>query len=482
MELREFLLANHLTAEQYDLATEIGAFRGDMLCGLAGENATMPMIPTFLSPDADLSGEETLIVLDAGGTNLRTGVAQLHDGVIDGVEYTKCRMPGIERTVTNDEFYDAIAEKLAPYLDLGDKIGFCFSFPAECLDNGDARLVRFAKEIKVDGAEGKLVCQELLAAIRRRGVTKEFTCVQLNDTAAAMLGGMATVDREKYSGFIGFILGTGINSCYVEKTENVVKYVNAPVGAPVGAHSMRPSDTAQGRNSGRQVAAPTGRTTDLGVGAAISRPSDTVQGQRAIDNRPYDKALAYTKPSMIINMESGMYGGFARGPLDLRLDQASQLPGDHCAEKMLSGVYLGKLIYAALGEAKTAGLLSSAPQNDGGEVPMPDVNAFLADEPSMLDTLSLTDRETVRAMILSVYARAARLCAIILGATALQMHAGREKPICVVLEGSTYHLSPELKKFVARELDGLQKLYGLQFEIVKLEHQSLTGAAYAALG
>lgn len=446
MDLREFLLANHLTAEQYDLATEIGAFRGDMLCGLAGESATLPMIPTFLSPDADLSGEETLIVLDAGGTNLRTGVAQLHDGVIDGVEYTKCRMPGIERTVTNDEFYDAIAEKLAPYLDLGDKIGFCFSFPAECLDNGDARLVRFAKEIKVDGAEGKLVCQELLAAIRRRGVTKEFTCVQLNDTAAAMLGGMATVDREKYSGFIGFILGTGINSCYVEKTENVVKYVNAPVGA----NSMR--------------------------------PSDTVQGQRAIDNRPYDKALAYTKPSMIINMESGMYGGFARGPLDLRLDQASQLPGDHCAEKMLSGVYLGKLIYEAMHDMVAAGLIASAPISETREVPMPDVNYFLAGEASMLDALSLTDRETVRAMILSVYARAARLCAIILGATALQMHAGREKPICVVLEGSTYHLSPELKKFVARELDGLQKLYGLQFEIVKLEHQSLTGAAYAALG
>ena len=446
MELREFLLANHLTAEQYDLATEIGAFRGDMLCGLAGESATLPMIPTFLSPDADLGGETAIAVIDAGGTNLRTGIAYLRGGKIGGVHYEKCRMPGIEKAVSSDAFFDAIAEKLAPYLADADRIGFCFSYPADCTDDGDAKIVRFCKEVKVRGAEGKSICRELLAAIRRRGIEKNFTCVQLNDTAAAMLGGMANAEREKYSGFLGFILGTGVNACYVEKTENVEKYVNAPVGA----HSMR--------------------------------PSDTVQGQRAIDNRPYDKALAYTKPSMIINMESGMYGGFARGPLDLRLDQASQLPGDHCAEKMLSGVYLGKLIYAALGEAKAAGLLSSAPQNDGSEVPMPDVNAFLADEPSMLDTLSDADRSTARAIILSIYGRAARLCAVMLAAIAMQMHAGRDKPVCVVLEGSTYHLSPKLKAYFARELEGLKLLYGLSFEIVRFDDQSLTGAAYAALG
>ena len=449
MDLREFLLANHLTAEQYDLATEIGAFRGDMLCALAGEPATIPMIPTFLSPDADLSGAETLIVLDAGGTNLRTGVARLHDGVIDGVEYTKCKMPGIEKTVTNDEFYDFLAERLAPYLDLGDKIGFCFSFPAECRDDGDARLVRFAKEIKVDGAEGKLVCRELLAAIRRRGVTKAFTCVQLNDTAAAMLGGMAVTDKTKYSGYIGFILGTGVNACYVEKTKNVLKYVNAPVGANT------------------------------------IRPNDTVQGRRAIDNRPYDRPdqvqRAYRKPTMVINTEAGMYGGFARGPIDVRLDKRSKLPGDHRAEKLLSGVYLGKIIYEALSDAQAAGLVSSAPQSETREVPMPDVNQFLAGEGSMLDMLSPADRETARAIILSIYARAARLCAVMFAGIALQMHAGRDKPICVVLEGSTYHLSPMLKAALARELDALEKLYGLQFEIVKLEHQSLTGAAYAAL-
>ena len=479
MELREFLLANMLTAEQYDLATEIGAFRGDMLCGLEGEDATLPMIPTFLSTDADLSGEQTLIVLDAGGTNLRTGIARLHDGVIDGVEYTKCKMPGIEKTVTNDEFYDFLAERLAPYLDLGDKIGFCFSFPAECLDDGDAKLVRFSKEIKVDGAEGKYVCRELLAAIRRRGVTKAFTCVQLNDTAAAMLGGMAVANQAKYSGFIGFILGTGVNACYVEKTENVGKYVNK---APLCKGSCRGEAETEGLygqtscNAGQELTTPPAlRATSPYTGEALD--GATTQ----LPNTGEATARAYTKPTMVINTEAGMYGGFARGPIDVRLDKRSKLPGDHRAEKMLSGVYLGKIIYEALSDAQAAGLVSSAPQSETREVPMPDVNQFLAGEASMLDLLSPADRETARAIILSIYGRAARLCAVMLAGIALQMHAGREKPICVVLEGSTYHLSPMLKAALARDLTALEKLYGLTFEIVKLEHQSLTGAAYAAL-
>lgn len=416
--LEAFLKRNCLTAENYDMAAEIGAFRGDMLCGLAGEAATLPMIPTFLAPVKSTAESRRIIAIDAGGTNLRTGVVTVTDGKVTDVEFTKCRIPGTDRELTNEEFYDAVAQRLVPYLDQSDAIGFCFSYAAECMDNGDARLYRFCKEVKVSGAEGKLICAELLAAIRRLGVTGEYRCVQLNDTVATMLGGMAVLRREDYDGFIGFILGTGINACYVENTAGITKY----------------------------------------------------------------HGTGFSEEQMIVNMESGIYGGFARGPIDERIDAASAIPGDHMAEKMLGGAYLGKIIAEAMQDAAAEGFLQSALPRELREIPTMDVDAFLAGQPGVLDTLLVPeDRQTVRRIILSVYGRTARLMAVMLASVALHTGCGREKPMCVVLEGSTYHKSPMLQKAVAAELRALKLFYGISFEIVNANNQTLAGAAYAAL-
>ena len=413
-----FLKKYALCADCYDLAAEIGKFRGEMLCGLDGEESSLWMIPTFLSSDVPPFPDRKVIVLDAGGTNLRVGAVAFTKGRVSDVQFRKYPLPGTDRTLTKDEFFDAVAEKLAPYLDESDSIGFCFSYVAKCTEDKDAELVAFCKEVKVTGAEGAHICRELDAAIRRRGVTKKYRYVQLNDTVATHLGGMAACDRTQYDGFIGFILGTGTNGCYTEQTEAIHKYTGS----------------------------------------------------------------VYREKNMIVNMESGCYAGFTGGELDALVDAASAIPGDHPAEKMISGAYLGKILALALRRAAEEGLLTAKLPETLTEIPMPDVNAFLAEEKSVLDTLiPESDRAAVREIILGLYGRTARLMAVVFASVALHTGCGRTKPMGIVIEGSTYQKSPFLQKALARELRALKIFYGCDFVILGAENATLTGAAFAAL-
>ena len=256
----------------------------------------------------------------------------------------------------------------------------------------------------------------LIEAIRRRGVTKAYSYVQLNDTVATQLGGMAASHREAYDGYIGFILGTGTNGCYAEKTKNITKYGGA----------------------------------------------------------------AYKAPTMIVNMESGCYAGFGKGEIDRRIDAASAIPEDHQAEKLISGAYLGKILMEALHQAQQEGLIASA-LPAGDEIPMPDVNAFLAEKSGLLDCLREEDRSAARELILALYSRTARLMAVVFASIALQLDAGREKPMAIVLEGSTYQKSPRLQEYLAAELEDLKAAYGIRFEILSAENATLTGSAFAAI-
>jgi hexokinase len=47
--------------------------------------------------------------------------------------------------------------------------------------------------------------------------------VLLNDTVATLLAGKSASAGLKYDSFIGFILGTGTNTCYIEKNNNILK-------------------------------------------------------------------------------------------------------------------------------------------------------------------------------------------------------------------------------------------------------------------
>jgi hexokinase len=197
---------------QVEPARDAWKMMEEMERGLAGEKSSLPMIPTYLSDDGAIPGDTPAVVIDAGGTNFRRALITFKDFGYRVEELTKRRMPGIERPASWEEFISFTADNIMPLLDRADKVGFCFSFSADVTPEIDGRVQRIDKEVVITGCEGQLVAASLNAELERRGVFGKKIVI-LNDTVAVLLGGLASVQRSRYSGFVGQVSGTGTNTC-----------------------------------------------------------------------------------------------------------------------------------------------------------------------------------------------------------------------------------------------------------------------------
>ena len=213
----EFLADNgFVTAAELDRQALTASLLSEMEKGLRGEKSSLLMIPAYIGVDGRIPQGSKAIVLDAGGTNFRGGVVTIPPKV---EEKQNQPMPGTHGHVGEAEFYDAFAKEIKR-LDgkaTVEKIGWCFSYPAESTPDLDAKLLRWTKNVDAPEIVGQNVGAELL----KRTGGKSIAVV--NDTVATLLAAKATEGDKTYSSYIGFILGTGTNTAYVEKNKNILK-------------------------------------------------------------------------------------------------------------------------------------------------------------------------------------------------------------------------------------------------------------------
>ena len=205
-------MAHHGMSAAIDPAEYAELMRQDMERGLKGEKSSMPMIPTYIKNDGLIPKGVPAAVIDAGGTNFRSGLVTFTDAGYELSDVTKRRMPGTDKSATWEEFISFAADSIMPLMDKTDLIGFCFSYNADITPEIDGLVKRIDKEVVITGSSGKLVGASLTAELARRGVTGKRVFI-LNDTVAALLGSSCTLDKSAYSGFIGQISGTGTNTC-----------------------------------------------------------------------------------------------------------------------------------------------------------------------------------------------------------------------------------------------------------------------------
>lgn len=200
----------------------IGVFLSEMEKGLAGEASSLMMIPTYLTARGKVAGGTSAVVLDAGGTNLRGAVVSVPPKI---TERKNQPMPGSKGRVDNETFYATFADEVKRLrrADTIAKIGWCFSYPAIADRKLDAKLVRWTKNIDAPGVVGDFVGAELL---KRLG-GGEIAIV--NDTVATLLAAKACEGERQYSSYIGFILGTGTNTAYVDRERDGM-IINAESG------------------------------------------------------------------------------------------------------------------------------------------------------------------------------------------------------------------------------------------------------------
>lgn len=426
-EIDEFLLQSGMHPDLIDMNYQTGRFRREMKLGLADASSSLPMLPTYLTTDGKLPAGRPVLVIDMGGTNLRLARVVFHPlGDFEVEALAACPMPGSRAPLTLNEYLAQMTEILRPYLYGDDLIGYCFSYEARILPDHDGILANFNKGVHVEGSNGMKVCEVLEAALVRAGIPGTRRWVLLNDSTAAAFGALSSLSGSGCSGVLGFILGTGTNTCYPEKTARISRY-------PV-------------ENDGG---------------------------------------------TMLINMESGAYGAFPRGEADRLLDKNDPLPGNHLYEKMIGGVYLGRLIWLTAVSAAERGLFPPAMKErleEAGAFRSVDVDAFVRDPAGENLLAGLCRSESSRTAMLTIiyrlYERAAKLVTVNLTAVMEEAGLGKdpEHPALIAAEGSSFWKSslflPMLRECMSSFTEAER---GISCRITQVPDANLIGSAAAAL-
>ncbi len=219
-----FLEKYKLNAESVDFEGVLKFFFDEMEKGLDGKESSLEMIPTYATDTENAKPGESVIVLDAGGTNFRTCLVTFDENLKPIIsDFKKVGMPGVKEEVSAKEFFSCLADNVERLIDKSDKIGFCFSYAATITPDHDGIPLVFSKEVKAPEVIGKPVGKGLLDELKSRGYdvsNKKISIV--NDTVATLLATKAGYDGYS-SGCIGFILGTGTNTAYTEMNSNIHK-------------------------------------------------------------------------------------------------------------------------------------------------------------------------------------------------------------------------------------------------------------------
>ena len=225
--MNDFFNRHYLTDDYYRLDTISADFFDDMTRGLNGDDqASLLMLPSFAMVDSDIMLNKKITVVDAGGTNIRFAHVWFDDkGVYHADRFKRRDMFGVDEALTKDAFFDALADEVLPYLDETDAVAISFAYPTTITEDMDGQIIRLVKEIKISGTEGCLIGKELKAKLLAKG-RSDIRVFVTNDTIATAFAGKAETIGQNFASHIGVIVGTGMNTCYPEKLDNIGKLPN----------------------------------------------------------------------------------------------------------------------------------------------------------------------------------------------------------------------------------------------------------------
>jgi hexokinase len=424
----EFLAKNGFDVEGIGRENLLAAFATEMADGLAGRPSSLMMIPSFISIDKPVKTDTPVLVLDAGGTNLRAAVVKIDAGGKAEIgSFFKRPMPGTQGEISEEAFYEAFADFLMPIVETSDTIGFCFSYPAEIMPDCDARLIHWSKQIEVPSVVGTMIGSGLRRQLSKRGYERRV--VILNDTVATLLAGKSVGVARDYSAYVGFILGTGTNTAYIERNSRITKRTDL---APSGSMAIN-------------------------VESGAFKGMKQSRFDQILDMGTHDCGQ-YTFEKMI----SGAYLGRLGYTI---LSQAAQ-----------AGEFFSPSAAALIASWKT---VSNKDLDDFCGASPTDDNPFL--DPAF----SEADTALVVSLCTPVYERAAVLTAVNIASAIIKTGEGHDpsRPVCVNVDGSTYHRTrtAQFRNRVQQELQALLSPRGISYELIRVDESPVIGAAVAGL-
>ncbi len=424
LEIEKFLKEHKMRADDISMQHIVEDFTLEMQKGLGGMESSLRMIPTYIEADNQFLTDVPVVAIDAGGTNFRAALVKFNPhGKLEISSVVNKKMPGLEGEISREEFFQTIAQYVKPLAELCNKIGFCFSYPTEIFPDKDGKLIHFCKEVQAPGVVGQLIGKNLIKALSM----PEKQIVLLNDTVATLLAGKSASLGHDYDSFIGFILGTGTNTAYIESNRNISKNKGLD---PVKSQIIN-------IESGNFSKAPQTKI-DILFDSATTNPG----------SHTFEKMIS-----------GGYFGNLCH--LSLKTAAKEGVFTTHTASNILS--------------------LS--------ELSSEDVSLFLSGSKSGRGPLyscikEKSDDENCLEIINCLLNRASILVAANLAAVVLKTGKGKTpgRPILITVEGSIYYklhnMRTQIDKYFREYLSGDRERF---VEFLEVKQSSLVGAALAAL-
>lgn len=424
MDIQQFLDNHQLNADAIDTNAILDKFISEMKNGLADQDSSLAMIPSYITGEGQVPAHKPVIVLDAGGTNLRVCTVSFDEKGQEKIEhFTKHPMPGIDKEISKETFYNTICDYLEPVIDKSDSIGFCFSYATQISPQKDGKLLSWSKEVKVPQAVGNYIGAELLAALEKRGYQNK-NIILLNDTVACLLAGKALGEQRQCGGYIGFILGTGTNTAYVEANQNV-SCVEA--------------------NQGSQI---------------INVESGNFDGFAQNDmDKHYDESTDNPGQHIFEKMISGRYLG------DITL------------------AALHQAVKERIFNVKTLEFILQIKKLETAQLSVFLENPYAQDAVFNAQSIDAGDLEKIYYLVLAIVTRAAKLTAINIATAIIKSGKGHNPlhPVCINVDGSTYHKLYGFRAKSEAYLADILQARHLYCEIIEVDNAPIIGSAIAGL-
>lgn len=421
---QQFLKAHKLSSAELDLKLITDDFISEMKNGLEGKGGSLLMLPTYIGAEGTIKPNQPVVAIDAGGTNFRAVKMSFDNNlklVTENLQQRK--MPAIDEELSNKEFFATLAAYLTEYKNVSEKIGFCFSYAVEIYPNKDGKLLEWSKEVKAPEVIGQMVGKNLLDAMG----TPNKQIVLMNDTVSTLLAGQAATAGREFDTYIGFILGTGTNACYIEENKNITKTPNLDL-------------------TGNQI-------INIETGNFNLMPRTDID--IAFDNT--------TKLPGRYTFEKMIAGGYFGGLCTTALKMAAK-------EEVFSAESIVNM-------------------KEMGELTSEEVNKFVCGIDLPANTLSAVlvtkeDKNAAGEIIKALITRAAKLVAGSLAAVILKTGKGKSsaKPVLMTIEGTTFYKLHNFQVMFEAYLQGFLSGENRRFyEIVEVPNSSLIGAGIAAI-
>jgi len=418
--MNNFFMKHYLDDQFYQLDKISPDFFDEMEKGLADEStSSLLMLPSFAMVDSDMVLNKKVVVVDAGGTNIRFAHVWFdQNGEYHNDRFIKEDMMGTNKALTKDAFFETLAKKVLPYLDETDTIAISFAYPTEITEDMDGKIITLVKELRIDGAEGCLIGKELKEKLVSLGKpnTKVFVT---NDTIATAFAGKAQTIGQNFQSHVGVIVGTGMNACYPEKLDSIAKLSNHS-----GSERMMINTESGNFNQVKRS------TVDL-----------TFDGNTI--NEGYHI------------LEKMISGGYIGG---------------------LCGAFLKEAANAGLFSDETTQNFETL------DIDTRDVSMFLsnADADKLTDITETCDIQAVSAILKKVIRRASNLIALQIYCLALKCTQPGET-VCIAIEGTTYYKLPGLQAQTLEFLDLYMGKADVKYKTMSVDDAVMKGCAAIGL-